>query len=388
MQNDNKKSILTFIGYYLPGYKSGGPVRTISNMVNLLHEHYDFKVITLDRDLLENKPYENVNSNRWNDYPYHKVYYINQTTRLAEVINKTEFDMYYLNSFFDYHFSIKVLLLLKAGRIPVKPVLLAPRGELMKGALSVKWLKKRVFIIIARLSGIYKNITWHASSEYEAEEIKREMGNGFINRGAIKVNIAMDVPDYNLKIVERTRVKKAGELKILYLSSITPKKNLLYAINILNEVRGNFIFDIYGPVKDKRYWKKCLSAVDEKIKDKVSYKGIIRNDQLHTVYPEYDLFFFPTLGENFGHVIFEALSYGTPVLCSSSTPWDKLQEFNAGWNFSVYDLENFVNKITELIEFDESQYTKHIKGCDDYCGYIKNISIKKENNRLFLNSLH
>lgn len=33
----NKPKILTFVGYYLPGYKAGGQLRTIANMVeNLL----------------------------------------------------------------------------------------------------------------------------------------------------------------------------------------------------------------------------------------------------------------------------------------------------------------------------------------------------------------
>ena len=35
----------------------------------------------------------------------------------------------------------------------------------------------------------------------------------------------------------------------------------------------------------------------------------------------HDLFVFPTLGENFGHVIYESLMCGTPVLVSDNTPW-------------------------------------------------------------------
>jgi glycosyltransferase involved in cell wall biosynthesis len=39
------------------------------------------------------------------------------------------------------------------------------------------------------------------------------------------------------------------------------------------------------------------------------------------VFRQYDLFVFPTRGENFGHVIIESLSVGTPVLLSDRTPW-------------------------------------------------------------------
>ncbi|MFH1196568.1 MAG: glycosyltransferase family 4 protein [bacterium] len=372
-----KKTILTFIGYYLPGYKSGGPVRTISNMVDLLHENYDFKVVTRDRDMLENKPYDNIKINDWNDYPHHKVYYTNKDTKLADVINKTEFDVYYLNSFFDYNFSIKIMLLLKAGKIPVKPVLLAPRGELMSGALSLKSFKKKFFIKTSNISGIYKNITWHASSEYEAEEIKREMGR------QIKLKIAMDVPDPDLRKVERTRVKKADELKILYLASITPKKNLLFAIEVLNKVEGNFTFDIYGSIKDEKYWRKCLNHISGRIKDRVTYKGIVPNDQIHTIYPNYDIFFFPTLGENYGHVIYESLYFGTPVLCSDRTPWDRLDEFVAGWNIELAQQKRFVDRIDELTFLEDVEYKKFINGCSDYHNSFRNSNIKNDNLKLF-----
>ncbi|MFH2030969.1 MAG: hypothetical protein ABIJ40_10190 [Bacteroidota bacterium] len=157
-----KKVILTFIGYYLPGYKSGGPVRTISNMLDLLGKDYNFKIITRDRDSLDSKPYEGININQWNDAEKCKIYYLSkhksflftrnqaQSTKnkltnsqaLRTVINNTEFDQYYLNSLFDFNFSVKVVLLWKLKLIPQKPILLAPRGELMEGALSIKPFKK------------------------------------------------------------------------------------------------------------------------------------------------------------------------------------------------------------------------------------------------------
>jgi hypothetical protein len=40
---------------------------------------------------------------------------------------------------------------------------------------------------------------------------------------------------------------------------------------------------------------------------------------------EYDLFLFPTLGENYGHVISEALASGCPVVISDQTPWRNLE---------------------------------------------------------------
>jgi glycosyltransferase involved in cell wall biosynthesis len=53
----------------------------------------------------------------------------------------------------------------------------------------------------------------------------------------------------------------------------------------------------------------------------VQYRGPIAPDEVSNTFARYDLFVFPTQGENFGHVIFEALRAGTPVLLSDRTPW-------------------------------------------------------------------
>ena len=39
-----KKKIICFIKYYLPGYKSGGPVRTIANLINKIGNDYFFDI--------------------------------------------------------------------------------------------------------------------------------------------------------------------------------------------------------------------------------------------------------------------------------------------------------------------------------------------------------
>jgi len=62
------------------------------------------------------------------------------------------------------------------------------------------------------------------------------------------------------------------------------------------------------------------------------------------VFPErladYDAFIFPTLGENFGHVIIESLSAGCPVLCSDQTPWNDV--FRAGGGSVIPQLDDMV----------------------------------------------
>jgi glycosyltransferase involved in cell wall biosynthesis len=53
----------------------------------------------------------------------------------------------------------------------------------------------------------------------------------------------------------------------------------------------------------------------------VTYRGELPHKDVKTTFGSYELFYFPTLGENFGHVIAESLSSSCPVLCLDTTPW-------------------------------------------------------------------
>lgn len=375
MKTTNKPVILTFIGYYLPGYKSGGPVRTISNMLALLSDNYFFKIITRDRDYLENKTYENIKVNEWNSLQGSEVFYHNLKLSIRKIINNTIFDIYYLNSLFDFHFSIKVILLHKLKLIPQKQIILAPRGELFEGALANKYFIKRVFISVAKLINLYKNVIWHASSPFEENLIKKQFGN------KVKTRIAIDVPQNNfLKKVQRTHKKEKGFLKILFISRIAQTKNLKFVIDVLNQVKNDFCLDIYGPVVDHKYWNICLNSIEPELKNKIKYKGIVHNDKIHEIYPQYDLLFFPTLGESFGHVIFESLSFGTPVLSTNSTPWNNLAHYNAGWNIDLNNLEEYKSLIKHLILLDDVSYRIYVEGCSVYLEAFKEENNIKQNN--------
>ena len=60
------------------------------------------------------------------------------------------------------------------------------------------------------------------------------------------------------------------------------------------------------------------------------------------VFAENDLFFFPTHGENYGHVIAEALVAGCPVLISDQTSWRNLEHEKVGWDIPLDQPEKYI----------------------------------------------
>ena len=62
----SKKTILIVYEYFFPGYKAGGPIQSLVNMVLALQHEYTFKVVTTAYDMHETEPYYNIQLNHWN----------------------------------------------------------------------------------------------------------------------------------------------------------------------------------------------------------------------------------------------------------------------------------------------------------------------------------
>lgn len=354
----NKLVILTFIGNYLPSYRASGILRTLINTVNYLCDDFEFWIVTRDRDLGEDKPYADIKLNQWQQVGNAMVYHLQpQSSTIKDILNlilNTPHHVLYLNSFLDL-FTIKVLLIRKFSRVKFKPVIVAPRGEFAWGSLKLKYLKKLIYIQVAKLFGLYKKVIWQASSELEAIDIIKVM--------KIKpddINIAPDLPnkiilDESLKLTFQLAPDCEG-LRLIFLSRIAREKNLNYALRVLNKINTKVFFDIYGPVGDATYWKECQELISQLPANiMVNYLGSVKPDEVINIFSRYDLFLFPTAGENYGHVIVESLMAGTPVLISDKTPWRNLQTDGLGWDIDLEQMGSFMTVIEKfaLISVDE-----------------------------------
>lgn len=390
----SKPVILTFVRYYLPGYKSGGPVRTIANMVAALGDEFDFRVVTSDRDATDTARYNHLDSRAaWYEVGKAKVLYLSPSQRslrkIARIIREIPHDTLYLNSFFDPHFTQKPLLArCWLGVAPETRCVIAPRGEFSQGALALKPIKKKAFLLIARSSGLYRDLEWHASSLHEAADIRRALGSI-----ARRVHVAMDLPD----VTSRSRnppatlfkARAPGDpLRIVFLSRISPMKNLDFALEVLQHVQVPVCFDIYGPIRDEEYWSRCQQLIARLPPTVgVRYRGCVDHEKVLSTIADYDCFFLPTLGENYGHAIFESLSAGTPVLIADTTPWRNLEEAEIGWDLPLEKPEEFAKKIDSMARMTfEEQARMRIRAREFADKHCQNSDVVEANRRL-LNGL-
>lgn len=325
--------ILVLVDYYLPGFKSGGPLRTIANMVERIGSRLDFRVLTRDRDATDAGPYPGVRVGAWNEVAGARVYYAAPgglsgraiRDRVAEVAPHT----IYLNSFFST-LTVRLLALRRAGLIPRVPVVIAPRGEFSPGALGLKAAKKRAYIAAARAAGLYGGLTWQASSELEAAEIRRVMGRA-------QICVAPDIPAPLGAEPPPAPPKRPGQLRLVFLSRIAEKKNLHFLLELLPLLRAESAeLAVYGPVREPDYWARCQALMAGLPGQIVArHHGPVEHADVERALAAAHVFALPTLGENFGHAILEAMAAGRPALISDRTPWRGLAEAQAGWDLPL-----------------------------------------------------
>lgn len=349
----SKPRILVFVDHYLPGYRAGGPLRTVSAMVQQLSDEFTFLVVTSDRDLGDKFPYPGVTTCSWTPVAGAPTYYLSPRDRsgpaLRRLLAVTPHDVLYLNSLFSFDFSIKLLLLRRAGLLRTGTILLAPRGELGAGAVFGS-RKKQAFVRLARAVGLHRGVIWQASSSHELDEIGQRLGD-------VPAYVAPDLADVAVLSHVPRPPKQKGTARLLFLSRITPKKNLHGAIEMLRGISGHVVLSVCGPLEDDTYWRECQTLATT-LPDNVqfAYLGEVPHHHSVPLLRNHDALFLPTRHENFGHVILESLSAGTPVIISDQTPWRGLRQQSAGWDLPLTQQHLFVEAIEHLAEMDATAF--------------------------------
>lgn len=348
--------VLIVVDGFFPGEKYGGPSVSIDNFCRFMDE-LNCYIVTRNHDLGEKVPYSGIEKG-WNKRGKTNVMYLSDEemsySTLKKIIEELHPEIIYLQSLFE----LKTLQCLKIAKNKGIKVILAPRGQLCKGALDKKY-KKLPFIYVLRMMGLLDAVVFQSTSDEETEMIKE-----YLKGTDDRIYLLSNIPSIPHELSEK-KEKKSGEASFIFLSRLVGKKNLLGAITFMNGIKGNVIFDIYGPKQNTEYWIKCEKAISELPSNiVVSYKGEVSHNNVHKTFNKYDSFLFPTFSENYGHVIAEAFISGCIPIISDQTPWTDMNEAMAGWALPLDNPGRFTEAIQSIVDMDNEsfcQYQKNIK---------------------------
>ena len=367
---------------FFPGKKYGGPPVSVDNFCSLMTGHEKY-IITRNHDLGEGDPYKNI-SEGWNNRPNVNIKYVNDKEFnkhvFEEAIKEVKPDVIYLQSLFSASSTLPSLILGKKYHIPV---VLAPRGELCKGAFDKKY-KKLPYIWLLRILGLLKDVTIQSTSDEETCESAK-----YLHIDKSKIQLLTNIPSIPSKEAVHD-IKQAGKLKLVFLSRIVSKKNLHSAIAYLKGLTGDVVFNIYGPKENPQYWMKCQELIDGLPSNiNVNYCGLVSHSEVHDIFAHHDAFLFPTFSENYGHVIAEALQNGCIPIISDQTPWTDINQANAGWAISLDEENRFVSAINSLAQADEEQMINYRTNIKKYVELKMDLNaLREEYTNFFIKSTH
>lgn len=381
------KNIYFFIYSYLPGISSGGPVISINKIINTVHNKCH--LITLDRDVSNKKTYP---SNKLLKNTSRKKYYYKKPgfdsfIFIVKTISSMESkSIIYMSSFFNASHTIFPLLIIKIFKFfrykkDIK-IIISPRNEFASEVLLFSNLKKKVFLLFFKLF-LQNEIYYHATTPEEANDIKSILSikNKFLY-------IAQNIDPLITPIKKLIFINKSeNKTKLIFAGRIAKDKNIHLINHILKDMKEskNISVDLWGPIRDKYYFKKILNQ-SKKYNINLNYKGIFLPENKSIIYQKYHGFLFPALTENYGHVIADSLSFSIPTIISNNTPWLINGDFKENGLIAIdnRNLDKYRENIKYLHELDqESFYKLRIKTHNTYKKLVENSSSIKMTRKIF-----
>ena len=208
-----------------------------------------------------------------------------------------------------------------AARIAGIPWVCSPRGMLEPWALGSKSWKKRLGWLTYQRPVLRHAHALVSTSVQEQDNLRALLPDVPI----WVVPNGVDLPQPGTAAAPRPR-------QALFLSRLDPKKQPDQLLRAWARARpADWRLVLAGPAAPA--YREMLGGLVTSLglQATVDLRDAVYAQEKDRLFRESDLFVLPTLSENFGIAIAEALSYGLPVITTTEVPWSEIAEHGCGW---------------------------------------------------------
>jgi glycosyltransferase involved in cell wall biosynthesis len=237
-------------------------------------------------------------------------------------------DVVHIHTLWEY----PTLAAMKLARAMRKPVLLRPCGMLDQWSISQGYWKKRLYLALFSRVLFGAPCVVHFTTQAENEKSRVP---GSPRRVVVENGISDAALQHRGSAAFLARFPSlVGKRLILFLSRVHPKKRPDIAIRAFAHVataHADSVLVVAGPCTDS--YRRELSDLAEVngVKSRVLFTGMLQGQELYAAYRAASLFVLPSMQENFGIAVAEAMAASCPVVVSQNVDiQDYILEANAG----------------------------------------------------------
>lgn len=241
-------------------------------------------------------------------------------------------------------------------------VLISPHGLFEPERLEMQSRKKVIARLLFENSNFKNSACLVACSEQEA--LNLEALNFDVPIAILPNGIEEDFLLKETSLEERASFRKKKNIPedkkvLLFISRIHPLKGLVLLLEVLSKMKDQF---------QKSNWLLVIAGIDENnhqeelnnlvkdygLEEIVQFVGPVFGEEKILMFDVASTFILPSMNENFGIVIIEALARGIPVITTKNTPWVDLEDFNCGWWIDRKE-KDITMTLENLIKLDSSE---------------------------------
>lgn len=203
-------------------------------------------------------------------------------------------------------------------------LIVSTHGMLNPEALKKSECIKKISLAFYQRNDLNKATVLHATCLQEMEYI-RAMG--------IKTPIAIIPNPIEISLFENSKKNTNLKKRVGFIGRFAPIKNIenlikAWSITMKNNPEWELVLIGDGSLS----YKYNLIKLSENLKIKnIIFPGFLSGNEKEVMFNSLKYLVLPSLSENFGMVVPEALIREIPVIASEGTPWNELNTRNAGW---------------------------------------------------------
>lgn len=233
--------------------------------------------------------------------------------------NIRDFDLLHVHALFSFP-STAAMVHARRARVPY---LLRTIGQLSPWSLAQSKGRKKLMLHLVEKRNITLAKSLHFTTTLERDECFAALGQSF---PSLVLPLGVRLPTLPLE-----QKPKKGNLRLLFLSRLHPKKQLevlLKALALLQTASPNSAWqlDIAGS-GEPEYLASLVKLTRElNLSERCHWLGHVQGEAKTTLLQQADWFLLPSAAENFGISVVEALAAGTPVIVSPQVAVAELVE--------------------------------------------------------------